>query len=75
MGDVGACWDHAAVERFYGSLKHDWILRINHLTRDHMKQDVAKYMKYYNLDRLHSANDDLSPIDFKKGLCGTARFA
>jgi putative transposase len=25
MGDVGACWDNAVVERFFGSLKHDWI--------------------------------------------------
>lgn len=75
MGDVGACWDNAVVERFFGSLKHDWILKISHPTRDHMKQDVAKYMKYYNLDRLHSANEDLSPIDFEKGFYGTARFA
>ncbi|ELD4018909.1 hypothetical protein QI600_004823 [Salmonella enterica] len=24
MGDVGACWDNAAMERFWGSLKHEW---------------------------------------------------
>ncbi|MGA3699376.1 DDE-type integrase/transposase/recombinase [Enterobacteriaceae bacterium TYF_5] len=23
MGDVGACWDNAVVERFFGSLKHN----------------------------------------------------
>ena len=23
MGYVGACWDNAVVERFFGSLKHD----------------------------------------------------
>jgi putative transposase len=28
MGDVGACWDNAVVERFFGSLKHDWIFKI-----------------------------------------------
>lgn len=28
MGDVGACWDNAFVERFFGSLKHDWIFNI-----------------------------------------------
>ncbi len=48
MGDVGACWDNAVVERFFGSLKHDWILKTAHPTREHMKQDVADYMKYYN---------------------------
>jgi len=25
MDDVGACWDNAVVERFFGSLKHDWL--------------------------------------------------
>lgn len=24
MGNVGACWDNAVVERFFGSLKLDW---------------------------------------------------
>lgn len=65
MGDVGACWDNAVVERFFGSLKHDWILKVQHPTREEMKKDVAAYMRYYNLDRLHSANGDLSPINFE----------
>ena len=65
MGSVGACWDNAVVERFFGSLKHDWILKIMQPTRKHMKADVARYMKYYNLHRLHSANNDLSPVAFE----------
>ncbi|MBU2712208.1 IS3 family transposase [Zooshikella harenae] len=56
MGDVGACWDNAVVERFFGSLKHDWLFKVNQPTREFMKQDVAAYMKYYYLERLHSAN-------------------
>ncbi|WP_432452619.1 IS3 family transposase [Agarivorans sp. QJM3NY_29] len=65
MGDVGACWDNAVVERFFGSLKHDWLFKVNQPTREFMKQDVAAYMKYYNLERLHSANGDLSPVAFE----------
>ncbi len=65
MGDVGACWDNAVVERFFGSLKHDWILKIAQPTREHMKQDVADYMKYYNQDRLHTANGNMSPIKYE----------
>lgn len=65
MGDVGACWDNAVVERFFGSLKHDWILKVHQPTRDHMTQDVAAYMKYYNLERLHTTNGSLSPINFE----------
>jgi putative transposase len=65
MGDVGACWDNAVVERFFGSLKHDWILKIAQPTREHMKQDVTAYMKYYNQDRLHTANGDMAPIKYE----------
>lgn len=65
MGDVGACWDNAVVERFFGSLKHDWIFKVAQPTRDHMKSDVAAYIKYYNLDRLHTANGGMSPINFE----------
>ena len=66
MGDVGACWDNAVVERFFGSLKHDWIFKIAQPTREHMRNDVAAYMRYYNLVRLHSANGDQSPINYEK---------
>jgi len=68
MGDVGACWDNAVVERFFGSLKHDWIFKIAQPTRKHMKKDVAAYMRYYNLERLHTANGDQSPINYEKSL-------
>lgn len=65
MGDVGACWDNAVIERFFGSLKHDWILKVPQPTRAHMKLDVAAYIKYYNQDRLHSANGGMSPIRYE----------
>ncbi len=61
MGDVGACWDNDVVERFFGSLKHDWLFKVHQPTRKHMKSDVAVYIKYYNSERLHSANSDETP--------------
>lgn len=65
MGDVGACWDNAVVEIFFGSLKHDWLFKVAQPTREHMTQDVAAYVKYYNLERLHSSNGDQSPIEYE----------
>ncbi|NOR71504.1 MAG: IS3 family transposase [Methylomarinum sp.] len=65
MGDVGTCYDNAVVERFFGSLKHDWILKVYQPTREFMQQDVMRYMKYYNLDRLHTANGNMSPVNFE----------
>ena len=65
MGSVGACWDNAVVERFFGSLKHDWILKVAQPTREHMKHDVADYIRYYNNDRLHTANNHVSPVNYE----------
>ncbi|WP_414630748.1 hypothetical protein [Agaribacterium haliotis] len=31
-----------------------------------MKVDVARYVKYYNVERLRSANGDQSPMAFEK---------
>ena len=30
-----------------------------------MKQVVAKYIKYYKLDRLHTANEGMTPANFE----------
>ncbi len=66
MGDVGACWDNAVMERFWGSLKHEWLLLVPQPTRAYMEQDVATYIRYYNLDRHHAANGDLSPVRYEQ---------
>jgi putative transposase len=75
MGDVGACWDNAVVERFFGSLKYDWIFKVAQPTREHMKADVAAYIRYYNLDRLHTANGGVSPINFENAQIKVSGFA
>lgn len=75
MGDVGACWDNAVVERFFGGLKRDWIFKVTQPTRDHMKFDVAAYIKYYNLNRLHTANGGVSPIHLETSQQKVSGFA
>lgn len=65
MSGVGACWDNAVVERFFGSLKHDWIFKVAQPTREYMKKDVTDYMRYYNNDRLHTANSGMAPVKYE----------
>ena len=66
MSGKGACLDNAVMERFFGSLKHEWLLKVNHLTRESMKMDVYKYIGYYNHDRLHTTLEDMAPVDYEK---------
>ena len=65
MSSVGACLDNAVVERFFGSLKHEWLLKVVHLTRESMKLDVEEYIRYYNHERLHTTQGDLTPISYE----------
>ncbi|KAF7768870.1 hypothetical protein PCIT_a3387 [Pseudoalteromonas citrea] len=32
----------------------------------HMRNDVMAYIPYYNLERLHTANGDLSPVEYEQ---------
>ena len=63
VGDVGACWHNAVVERFFGSLEYDWIFKVAQPMREHVKQDVAAYMRHYNQERFYSSNGDMSPVN------------
>ena len=65
MSSVGACLDNAVVERFFGSLKNEWLLNVVHLTRDAMRMDVEEYIRYYNYERLHTTLGDLTPINYE----------
>jgi transposase InsO family protein len=72
---AGSCYDNAVVERFFGSLKHDWIFKVYQPTREFMKQEVASYMKYYNLVRLHTANGNMSPTNFENSQINVSSFS
>ncbi len=66
MSGKGACWDNAVVERFFGSFKNEWLLKVIHLTRESMKIDVQKYIRYYNHERLHTTLGDLTTVAYEK---------
>ena len=60
---------------FFGSLKHDWLFKVSQPTREHMKNDVAAYIRYYNLERLHSAIGGTSPVDYELELKNVSGFS
>ncbi|TMO58792.1 hypothetical protein CWC18_17045 [Pseudoalteromonas aurantia] len=42
------------------------MLKVPQPTHEYMRDDVVAYMRYYNLERLHTANGDLSPIEYEQ---------
>ena len=66
MSRKGDCYDHAAMERFFHTLKVEQVNDANYRTREEAKADVFEYIEtYYNPIRRHSTLNYLSPRDFE----------
>lgn len=63
MSRRGNCWDNAPMERFFGSLKSEWIPEVGYCDIDEAKTDILYYLThYYNRVRPHSYNDYRAPV-------------
>jgi len=66
MSRSGNCWDNAAMESFFSSLKTERTARKTYRTRDDARADVFDYIeRFYNPKRWHSTIGYMSPMDFE----------
>ena len=66
MSRKGDCWDNAAVESFFGSLKQELVFHQKYLTRFHARQSIFEYIeRFYNCRRLHSTLGFKSPARYE----------
>jgi len=64
MSRVGNCWDNAAAESFFGTLKQEMLHETPAANLEEARELVANYiMDFYNTERLHSTNGYLSPAE------------
>jgi putative transposase len=71
MSRSGNCWDNAAMESFFSSLKFERTARKTYRTRDEARADVFDYIeRFYNAKRRHSTIGYMSPMDFEISLSG-----
>ena len=67
MSGKGNCWDNAVVESFFHSLKVELVHYESFHSREVAQQAIFEYIEcYYNRIRMHSANDNVSPVEFEK---------
>ena len=67
MSRKGNCWDNSPVERFFSSLKREWIGDQLYHSRSKAIADIREYlMVYYNSVRLHSTLGYKTPMEFEK---------
>ncbi len=66
MSRQGNCWDNAVSESFFHTLKTELIHQQQFKTRSEAEQAIFEYIEvFYNRERIHSANDYLSPVEYE----------
>jgi putative transposase len=63
MSRRGNCWDNSPMERFFRSLKTEWIPETGYRSFEEAKARITDYvLGYYSRFRPHTNNDGLPPI-------------
>jgi transposase InsO family protein len=69
MSRRACCYDNAAMESFWSTLKRELVYRRNFLTHEQARSEIFAYIETrYNRKRLHSSLGYLSPVQFENQL-------
>jgi putative transposase len=67
MSYKGNCYDNAAVESFFASLKKELVYRVNFKSKEEARRQIFEYIEiFYNRKRRHSTLGYVSPLNFEK---------
>lgn len=67
MSRKGNCWDNAAMESFFHSLKVEQVHHDDYRTRREARSVIFEYIElFYNRKRRHSSIRYMSPIDYEQ---------
>ena len=73
VGRTGSCWDNAAAESLWSSLKREMVSRYRFATRAEARRAIFAWINWYNQHRRHSALGYLSPIRYEQQYTHTHR--
>lgn len=66
MSAKGNCYDNAAMESFWATLKSEMGIKKPFNTKEEARLAIFDYIEvFYNRRRIHSATGDLSPLDYE----------
>ena len=66
MSRKGCCYDNAAMERFFWSLKHEWTNHRDYADLEDVRLSVFRYIEtFYNTVRIHQTLGYLSPNQYE----------
>ena len=65
MSRKGNCLDNAVMENFFGIMKSELLYLEKFQSLEHFKEELVKYIDYYNNHRIKSKLKGLSPIQYR----------
>jgi transposase InsO family protein len=65
MSRKGNCLDNAIIENFFGTLKSELFYLNKYKSIEQLKQEIDKYIIYYNNERIKSNLNKMSPIKYR----------
>lgn len=65
MSRKGNCFDNAAMESFFGTLKEEFFRLKKFGSIDELKHGLASYIRYYNHKRIKLSLNGLSPVQYR----------
>ncbi|NIK80489.1 transposase InsO family protein [Paenibacillus castaneae] len=65
MSRKGNCYDNAVMENFFGIMKSEFLYLNEFESVDHFKQELARYIDYYNHKRIKSKLKGMSPVQYR----------
>lgn len=66
MSRTGDCWDNAVAESFFATLRAELVDHETYPTKASAENAIGRYIeRFYNVERLHSHLDYVSPIEFE----------
>ena len=69
MSRRGNCYDNAAMESFFSSLKKERVMRKYYRTRAEARSDIFDYIEvFYNRKRRHKHLNHISPVEYEQQL-------
>lgn len=76
MSRTGNCWDNAVAESFFATVEWELLEDTHFSTHGAATRGLTDFIDgWYNVDRLHSALDYKTPVDFEQELLRTPRTA
>lgn len=68
MSRKGNCHDNSVMENFFGIMKQEMYYGVVYYSYDELKEEIDKYIEYYNEKRIKEKLGWLSPVEYRLSL-------